>query len=770
MTTASPAVVATEQQNSDSVYKHYHGFPAPKGTTSSTIVPSLKEPASPTDSGPINEDSHVREPYWGPETDYIFEVHPLRLPKLSPVDSESNARVLAKMMRQKLLFEIRKFTGLEPRKRIIGSAYLDPLQPDLTEPHFYEWRFTPEYPGFPLRPLAKWREEETRACHVALKNGDVYLVDPRNPGPRPPREQGAVPEIGQKIPGSEAHNRQRLVAIAEAAFSKRIVTKTGITLFDYSLVLDGDGSQGLPGWRWKFPKSGIMSKFPELKNFWNWTTEEILHALHALLQNTLTLERLNHSQAHDAGFRVLPQAASTAPRPHNTYGLMSNESSRLYHNPIKPPYNPIKPRLPQTCNALLVNQNIHPIDSKLQINKPSSAGYYQNPINLETPNQARSEDRFMAHTNAAVAPRHPRHMDITLTPNSYTLDNLVTQLSDQSQLWKQDWKDLQASKARERSFAKANDEQATRIGVLEKALSEIERSGIALNGEQTSAQATVPNGACVITGMEGFYKREISELKAQNEELKEVIQGQEEDFKNAIWLRDRNKELEAQLVEKNKEATSAYEALAVLSSSSALSRAAGLSTSGLESSQVKCDRCVRENQFCVNPGGPCGSCRGINKVCTFETSTGIGDVLEKARKATESASQFLQRREYKSPYLMAKERATGRGDEEQSQVQGISMLGRQEQQVQRASDSPQNFLKVVRPQSISSSTSDSERGTPQPAPTVDETLKRPADENLASVNKRLAMVYGVQSQHICDSPMNGTWETTVAELDEQFGF
>ena len=46
--------------------------------------------------------------------------------------------------------------------------------------------------------------------------------------------------------------------------------------------------------------------------------------------------------------------------------------------------------------------------------------------------------------------------------------------------------------------------------------------------------------------MEAFYTEHIGELKAQNEELKQVINCQKEDVRDAIRLRERNQVMEIQ--------------------------------------------------------------------------------------------------------------------------------------------------------------------------------------------------------------------------------
>ena len=60
---------------------------------------------------------------------------------------------------------------------------------------------------------------------MALEKGDLYLVDVRNPGPRPPPNQRVVAAAGASGSVSTPNgieNRKRLVGIAENAFARYI--------------------------------------------------------------------------------------------------------------------------------------------------------------------------------------------------------------------------------------------------------------------------------------------------------------------------------------------------------------------------------------------------------------------------------------------------------------------------------------------------------------------------------------------------------------------
>ncbi len=118
-------------------------------------------------------------------------------------------------------------TGQELSKRT--NCHPNPFVSDPDPPQFYEWRFTPEYAGFPPRGLAAWTQHQTRECNNALENGDLYLVDVRTPGPRPPPQTGrtrldvtsgsGLADMGE-FNGNQL--RKKLVNVAEAAFTKYI--------------------------------------------------------------------------------------------------------------------------------------------------------------------------------------------------------------------------------------------------------------------------------------------------------------------------------------------------------------------------------------------------------------------------------------------------------------------------------------------------------------------------------------------------------------------
>lgn len=59
------------------------------------------------------------------------------------------------------------------------------------------------------------------------------------------------------------------------------------------MVLTDDGSEGLPGWRWKFPSQGRFCEFPEKNTFWQWSTDQLNSGLDALAKKALVLEPLD---------------------------------------------------------------------------------------------------------------------------------------------------------------------------------------------------------------------------------------------------------------------------------------------------------------------------------------------------------------------------------------------------------------------------------------------------------------------------------------------
>lgn len=127
-----------------------------------------------------------------------------------------------------------QFTGNEPRYRT-GNSTIDPLRSDPGAPYFYEWRFTPNYPGFPLRPLNKWKLEHIRDCNNALESGELYLVDVRKASPRPPVNGVASSAVGSAGVPNGHQNRKRLVNLTQAAFSKYI----GTCIISYQATMIG---------------------------------------------------------------------------------------------------------------------------------------------------------------------------------------------------------------------------------------------------------------------------------------------------------------------------------------------------------------------------------------------------------------------------------------------------------------------------------------------------------------------------------------------------
>lgn len=159
-------------------------------------------------------------------------------------------------------------------------------------------------------------------------------------------------------------------------------------------------------------------------------------------------------------------------------------------------------------------------------------------------------------------------------------------------------------------------------------------------------------------GSETFHSAEVSDLRAQNEELQEVIKYQEIQVQNSEYLRERNRMLEAQLADKTAEASSAYDALAALvggggpwtsNERQGLTNAASSSayvrtppnkrvgrpprvfyprpllaniklrpqTEVTHSKVLRCDQCKASMGICEEPGQPCTHCRTAGQMCTF---------------------------------------------------------------------------------------------------------------------------------------------------------
>lgn len=125
----------------------------------------------------------------------------------------------------------------------------NPYVSDRSEPNYYEWRFSPRYPGFPDRKTSAWTMAQIRECNQALEYADFYVIDVRNPDAKPPPKQGRKslvatapqtstngPINGQSSQDPQLHgqddgqngvrrpgsDRKRLVAVTEAAMRRHI--------------------------------------------------------------------------------------------------------------------------------------------------------------------------------------------------------------------------------------------------------------------------------------------------------------------------------------------------------------------------------------------------------------------------------------------------------------------------------------------------------------------------------------------------------------------
>ncbi|KAE9382055.1 hypothetical protein N431DRAFT_16834 [Stipitochalara longipes BDJ] len=122
------------------------------------------------------------------------------------------------------------------------------------------------------------------------------------------------------------------------------------------------------------------------------------------------------------------------------------------------------------------------------------------------------------------------------------LDDLVTQLKERAQQWKELTRQLERSKQREQDLQASNTEQVARIAELEK------KSGVE------------------------YILLELGRTRAINEELKATIKNYEDEARDNNWLRERNQFLERKLAEKTAEVDATKHALKTLAEASSHSK------------------------------------------------------------------------------------------------------------------------------------------------------------------------------------------------------
>ncbi|PBP19471.1 hypothetical protein BUE80_DR009621 [Diplocarpon rosae] len=584
-------------------------------------------------SGSIDAEVH-QELQWGEDTDYLFHQDPL--PKLTIRPKDTNARVLGRMLRQKLIYRIKLQTGREITNR--ANQTFNPFISDPNPPQFYAWHFTREYVRFPEGCLSNWSIQDIRDCNNALENGDFYLTDVRYPCSRPsPRSVNSLPfDASQQgllaaklnFKGSRAADRKRLISIAEGAFTNYIVQETGNSSFKFKTILQGNvlnQAQGLPGFRWVFPTVGVLREFPA-HGFWTWSTDELLHGLHGLLTRTLTLERSD----------PLPDPVAPARSRAEAFDLQEQGApSRL-----------------SDSSAVNSNCNRQSIDPKSNAASSCVAFQTEQPTRDSVENFA---ETAIPNVESGAGLAVPEMSSAVISDRSgegvHGLDDLIAQLNSRAERWKADRVRLQKYELRERDLLVQNAVKDVRIKEFEVTLARIKSLGSAfgISGSGSSSDAGVSYPAVVseiaMKDLEAFYAGQLGELRAQNEELTEIIQDQEDAVRESDQLRRRIRVLEKQLADKTLDASAAYEALNSYNRGNisnhrahnqAMKPASFTNGSGTRTyernSSVKdttrkpqseigrCDRCGTEKQQCTDSGGPCIRCYATGKQYTFKST------------------------------------------------------------------------------------------------------------------------------------------------------
>jgi hypothetical protein len=118
------------------------------------------------------------------------------------------------------------------------------------------------------------------------------------------------------------------------------IETTGLLVFTFKLVLTGDGSEGLPGWRRRFLSHGTFRQFPEKHAFWQLTTDQLNCALEALAKKTLVREPFDSVGSERSGSSPEPpvsgrtQSVALGSPQHSPVEDTSNEASNGDSRPI----------------------------------------------------------------------------------------------------------------------------------------------------------------------------------------------------------------------------------------------------------------------------------------------------------------------------------------------------------------------------------------------------------------------------------------------------
>ncbi|KAK2623940.1 hypothetical protein QTJ16_006574 [Diplocarpon rosae] len=465
--------------------------------------------------------------------------------------------------------------------------------------------------------------------------------------------------------GSRAADRNRLINIAEGAFRNYIVQETGNSSFNFKTILQGNVSnqaQGLPGFRWVFPTVGVLRKFPA-HSFWNWSSDELLHGLHGLLTRTLILERSDLLLDPVAPARSLAKA----------FNLQEQGAPSRLSEPSAVVFN---------CNRQSVDLNSNSASSRVavEIEQPTRDSL-ENFAELAIPDVESGTGLAVPEISSAATFDRPG--DVV-----HGLDDLIAQLNCRAERWKADRAKLQKYELRERDLLAQNAVKDVRIKEVEVTLARIKSLGSAFSnrGSGSSSDAGAPYPAVVsesaMEDLEAFYSEQLGELRAQNEELIEIIQDQEEAVRESDQLRRRIRALEKQLADKTLDASAAYEALNSYNrgnisnhrahnqfmKSASFTNGSGTRTCERTSSVKdtnrkpqsgigRCYHCGTEKQQCTDSGGPCMRCYDIGKQYIFKstdsnshiptsanTTAGQLDVIETvafAKKVGTDTSRFL---------------------------------------------------------------------------------------------------------------------------------
>lgn len=269
-------------------------------------------------------------------------------------------------------------------------------------------------------------------------------------------------------------------------------------------------------------------------------------------------------------------------------------------------------------------------------------------------------------------------------PDEPGFDDLLGQLAQCSQQWREDRRQLEINIREMDLLRKMNREQTVKIQSMQIAMKNLQ-GVVQTFGTQEQANKTNGNASAMspaaVNGMEAYYSGEFRKAQATINDLKNVIKQYEAAARDSNGLRERNQTLEAQLAEKTAEAVSAHETLATLTGASKPKKPKPYSSQNRSANQTPAQpynkslnnptwrakpsrsKNTRQNTNSTDtprlplhrPDITSGLYSGSNATITFSPNVNINAAIESARQTIENTNDFLRNGQvmYSSPYSLA---------------------------------------------------------------------------------------------------------------------